>query len=268
MQIIILAIVILAIVLWIFNPTVRNLINAGVMNTLAWIVSHTPTIGGILVTILAIISIPILLGVGWIGMWTSIGSWTLSPMAGWIIAIGGIAMFIIGLRWLIKPLMAIAIVAILFGACFPILKGALNEYGKDGEIQLANKVRGASLQMSPQGVLPAVVIEEGFLYKDDGAITTTKVVVETKVITVDLEKRQFAGNPETFAHVMLPNIVGDFKDGSIGWIPVRKLQLGATTPPPPADTKSDNATSSSDNDKNGCVLTDEAENFGKLGISM
>ncbi|MFA6160376.1 MAG: hypothetical protein WC678_04815, partial [Parcubacteria group bacterium] len=238
MQIILIAVAALAIVLWVFNTTVRNLINAGIMNTLAWIVSHTPTIGGILVAILAIIAIPILLGVGWIGMWTSIGSWALSPMAGWIIAIGGIAMFIISLRWLIKPLMVISILTILFGACFPILKGALNEYGKDGEIQLANKVRGASLQMSPQGVLPAVVIEDAVLYDDNGKITTTKVILKTEVRTVDLEKKQFVGSAETFAHVMLPNLVGDFKDGSIGWIPVRKLHLGTNPPPPLTDDTS------------------------------
>ncbi|MDO9231603.1 MAG: hypothetical protein Q7U36_03975 [bacterium] len=232
MQIII-VVVILAIVLWVFNTTVRNLVNAGVMNTLAWIVSHTPTIGGILVAILAIISIPILLGVGWIGMWTSIGNWALSPMAGWIIAIGGIVgIFFLG--WLTRPLIAIAVMIIAFGLCFPTIKGAMNRYSASTEIQIANELDGQALQKPLQGVMPATVIKDAVLYKDNGEITTIAVSAGTEVVTVDLERRQFVGNPEAFAHIMIPSIVGDFKDGSIGWIPVRKLRLG-TTPPSTTD---------------------------------
>lgn len=233
--IIVLAVAVIVAGFWLFNATARGLINAATLNTAAWIVNHIPAVSTIFIIVGIIILLPILLGASWIYLWTSIGSWALSPLAGWIIGIGSLV-GIFFLRKVVKPLILIAILVVVFGLCFPILKGSINRYGKAQDIQSANDLDLKTLKMQPQGVADGVVNENATLHDDSGKPIAAVAEAGKPIKTVSLEKRQFAGNPETFVKIMLPNINGDFYGGSAGWIPVRKVDWGVTKlgiPPPP-----------------------------------
>ncbi len=211
----------------IINSTVRDYVAGFFTDAWAFATNHAPTATGILAVIGILFMLPIILGISWIGLWAFVGSMALAPVAG--LTIGILSLIgIFAFRKTIGIFLTIAFIAIVIGFCFPILKGAWNRYSAATQIEYANGLDNATLQKQPQGVLPAITIEDSLLYDNNGEITAIKAGKGKEVRTVSLERRQFAGNPETFVNIMLPNITGDYIGGSCGWIPVRKLKLGAT----------------------------------------
>lgn len=227
MQILLIVALALAVVFWFSSITFRNLINAGVNNTLAFAINHTPTLATILVAIVIIIALPIIAGISWIAIWASIGTMALSPMAGLIIGIGGL-IGLFALRWLTRPLIAIAVLAIVFGLCFPVLKGAINRYGAATQDEYATGLDNATLQKQPMGIVSGVMLEKAFIHDNNGNPTTAMANEGVEFKTVSLERRQFSNGPDTFVNIMLLNASGAYIGGGCGWVPVRTVKLGTT----------------------------------------
>lgn len=85
----------------------------------------------------------------------------------------------------------------------------------------------------------AVALEDSVLYDNEGKQLALSVTKGQELKTVSLERRQFLGGPETFVQVMLPNVNGDFLEGSSGWIPIRKIKIGSATVPEPPEKQED-----------------------------